>query len=239
MPPQKDHDLKIMKRKSSTLAVLAFSALMAASSHAAIMVWNFTDGNSTVDSGTPVNFAISDMSIGNSNGTVATPINSSSPSTYTGASGTNNIGNAFRTGPLGTGVGQSGYLEFTVTPFSGFTFILSDMDFGMRSTLTGPLSYALRASSDAYTANIFTGSNANNGLWTLKNNTFTAFNSTVPGASVTFRLFAFDGAGNAAPSTINGRFDDISIDLTAIPEPSSALLGAIGALGLLRRRRLC
>ena len=45
-------------------------------------------------------------------------------------------------------------------------------------------------------------------------------------------------AGNA-PEDLGGTFalDDVSFDFDPVPEPSSALLWAMGSLALLRRRR--
>lgn len=45
-----------------------------------------------------------------------------------------------------------------------------------------------------------------------------------------------DGDGGLGGSLTNSAFT--AVNVTAIPEPSAALLGAIGALGLLRRRRI-
>jgi len=224
-----------MKIKSTTLAVMAISALAAVSSQAATLIWNFTDDNATFDVGTPVDFTISPLSVGNSLGTVADPVNSTSSSSgYTGSTGTGNIGNAYSTGSLST---ARGYIEFTVTPSAGFTFSLSDMDFGARSTSTGPQGYALRSSADSYATDIFSVTVANNSVWTLKDNTFTAFESAVAGEAVTFRLFGYNGTGSPGNNTINGRIDDISLTITAVPEPSAAFLGGLGVLCLLRRRR--
>ena len=227
-----------MKIKSTLLAIAAFSAFGAVSSQAATIVWNFGDDDAVFDTGTPVNFSVSALTLGNSLGTIADAVNPTSPSSgYTGASGTGNIGNAYRIGALDTGASGSGFIEFTLTPSAGFTLSLTDLDFGARSTGTGPLAYSLRSSADSYVANITTGTIVANSNWSLRNNTFTAFNSTVPGGAVTFRLFGHGGAGNPSASTANGRFDDISLTVTAVPEPSTALLGALGMLALLRRRR--
>ncbi len=58
-------------------------------------------------------------------------------------------------------------------------------------------------------------------------------------ASVTFQLHFSDDSSLSNNSFNTNRFKDVTIngDVTVVPEPSVALLGAIGLLGLLRRRR--
>lgn len=215
-----------------------FALVSLTQANAATIVWNFSDDNAVFDSGTPVDFTVSALTIGNTLGTVADPVNSTSASSgYTGATGTGNIGNAFRAGSLTVGASGSGYIEFTVTPTVGQTINLTDMDFGARSTTTGPQAYALRSSVDNYGSDIFSSSVTNNSTWSLKNNTFTAFSSITPGAAVTFRLYGYAGTGSPGSNTINGRIDDISVQINAVPEPRAALLGGLGILALLRRRR--
>lgn len=49
----------------------------------------------------------------------------------------------------------------------------------------------------------------------------------------TIRVFSFDPTGAGS----GGNYDIFANDITVVPEPSIALLGALGVLGLLRRRR--
>ena len=70
----------------------------------------------------------------------------------------------------------------------------------------------------------------------------TTFGTADSGAPINLVLGAGDigttlhGTEVTTPETANGRFRTAAI--TAVPEPSAALLGALGALGLLRRRRI-
>ncbi len=209
---------------------------------AVTLIWSFTGATTGVaTSGTPSNFSVTSFTIGNANGTVSAPIAASSVSSgYTGATGGNNIGNAFRIGALSTGSSGSGYYEVTFDPDAGYTLDLTDLDFGTRSTGTGPQSYSLRSSLDSYATSITTGTVANNSAWAYKNNTFSTFSTATDGDPITLRIYMFGGAGTTTAGTINGRLDDISITISAIPvpEPTAALmLGSFGVLCVLRRRR--
>lgn len=226
-------------KKILTIIGLAAATLAGAQAQV-VLTWNFADDNAVVDSGTPVNFSVSALTIGNSLGTVADPVNSTSASgSYTGATGTGNIGNAYRIGALNTGTSGSGYIEFTLTPIAGYTIKLTNFDFGVRSTSTGPQAFALRSSQDSYATDLFTGTISNNSAWTLKDNSVN-FTSSTDGAAVTFRLYGYNGTGSPGSNTENGRFDDITMTVEAVPEPQTwALMGIGGAFMLwnLRRRR--
>jgi hypothetical protein len=177
------------------------------------MGWNFTDLDATFDTGTLANFAVGTMSIANSYGTVATPINNVSASSgYAGASGGGNMGNAVHGGAFTNGV--SPYFAVTITPAAGYGVRVTRFDFGMRSSATGATAYALYSSVDNYAGPLFTGSNAADSVWTLKSNP--AF--SVSGAlntAVTFRLYTYGGLTTGASGTINSRVDDIAITVTA------------------------
>ena len=221
------------------LYVFLSALLVGSVSQAAVIGWNFSDDDAVFDTGTPVNFTISPFSIGNTFGTVADPVNPTSPSTgagtYPGASGTGNIGNAVNIGALNTAT--SAFYSVTFTPSSGFSIQLADLDFGTRSTGTGPQGYALRSSVDGFATDVLTGTIANNSNWSFKDNTFGVFTGPL-GVAVEFRLYTFGGTGSPTSGTINSRLDDISISVDAIPEPSAAvaLVGGVGLIGLLRRR---
>jgi len=65
-------------------------------------------------------------------------------------------------------------------------------------------------------------------------NTVSRTGLTLDSNSVYFAFGTAPASGSIAPDSY---FDNINITGTAIPEPSAALLGAIGFLALLRRRR--
>lgn len=236
-------EIFIMRLFLTFVILVSLLAPSSASADISSYYWNFgtTSANanpSLTGSGAGIN--VGSLAIGNSLGSVTTPISSTSASSgYTGASGQFNIGNAFRIGALNTASGGSGYFEFTVSTDALTSATLNDFDFGSRSTGTGPQAFALRSSLDGYASNIFSVAVANNSAWAFRNNTFTqvAFG---PSTSVTFRLFGFNGTGSPASGTINGRIDDLTatFNLTSVPEPSALTLGVFTAVaGLAFRRR--
>jgi hypothetical protein len=210
------------------------------------ITWNFTDLNATFDGASPTNppanFTVSTFNIGNTNGTVATPVNNSSASNlYAGASGGGNVGNAVKIGALN--LASSSYYEVTFTPNAGYTVSLTDFDFGTRSTSTGPRNYSLRSSLDNYVGIIEGGSIGSDSVWSFKNNTFAA--TAFTDDALTLRLYTYNGAGSAVAGTINSRLDDISItletaatDVSPVPLPAAAIAGPVllGLVGVLRRR---
>jgi hypothetical protein len=51
--------------------------------------------------------------------------------------------------------------------------------------------------------------------------------------ATTFRIYGWDNISTSG----NLRVDDVQLNGTVAPEPSTALLGSLGVLALLRRRR--
>jgi hypothetical protein len=188
------------------------------------IAWNFTGAATGAASTTPANATISVMTIGNSLGTVAAPVSSTSPSTtYPGFSGTNNIGNACRTGALSTTPSTgSAYLEFTITPSPGYRIAdITGFQAGTRSTGTGAQAFAIRTNLDSYAADIATGTIASTSTWALK--TASGFSISAPAAdqAVTIRIYLYNGTGSPGSNTINTRFDDISFTGVSIVLPIS------------------
>jgi len=180
-----------------------------------VIGWNFGTGtaNAGNSSGTPANFTVGNFGVGNTYGTVSSPINTSSASSgYTGASGFDNIGNAVNVGALSTA--SSAYYSVTFTPVAGYALQITAFNFGMRSTSTGPQTYALYSSVDNFTTSIFTGTIGNNSTWTFKTSpTFTLNGSA--GSAVTFRLYTYGGSGSPVSGTENNRMDDVAITVSS------------------------
>ncbi len=202
-----------------------------------IYTFSFTDGTGNPTLISPAanpNFLVSGLTVGNSAVAITPVQNSVSSSGYAGASGTFNMGNAFQIGALD--VNTSAFLSFTVSNNTGLSQTLTDFDFGVRSTGTGPQGYSLRLGS-SFSSEIASGTITNNSTWSFKNNSFSEVGLGAGDTEV--RLYGFAGSGTV--NQINGRFDDFTVtfNVAAVPEPSSMmLLGVAGAVaGVVRLRR--
>jgi len=198
--------------------------------------WNFgtiAPGSASPSSGgTIANItAIADVSAGNNNGSPALLSTTSASSTYTGASGSFNAGAAARTGVLNTAAAGSAYFEFTFTPASNYSVKITEIDFGTRSTSTGPQAYTIRSSADNFGSDIATGAIVVSGTpWALKTN---AINLTGPaGTALTIRIYGYNGTGSPAAGTVNWRIDDLSVTAAAISSGGSSASVTINSTGL-------
>jgi hypothetical protein len=173
-----------------------------------LATYSFSSGTASAITPT-AKISISPITIGNNNGTTTLITNASASSTYTDASGTYNAGAAARVGTLSTATSGSAYFQITITPNTGNAVSVSGINFGSRSTSTGPLSYAIRSSIDNYATNIATGTLTNTSTWALKLNSVNISSSI--GTAVTFRIYGYNGTGSNIANTANWRIDDISV----------------------------
>src|SRR6186713_2153221 len=141
------------------LYLLALAFLLPAMSYAQI-TWDFS--TATPLTGVLAGVSVSAVTQGNNNGTTALLTTTSASSGYAGATGGNNAGAAARVGALVTGSTGSAYFEFTLTPDPGYVINISKVDFGSRSTATGPQAFDIRTNADNYTTAVTTGTLANN-----------------------------------------------------------------------------
>ncbi len=227
--------------RNGVLAAAAVVTAMAGLANAAVITWNFDNvvgasppsvKNVPASSGTPVNFTVSDLT-GTSNLASQTGVFNNAVSTgYTGATGVNCYG--FYVEPV-TG---AGVFEMTFTPDPGYTIRLSDLDFGSRSTATGPLKYTVRWSADGYAGTIYTAAIDKTGsTWKYYDSSFAAVTDAIS-EPVTVRVTLSDGTGSSG-SAANSRIDDLAVTVSAelIPEPASLGLLASAGLPLVMRRR--
>ena len=176
------------------------------------VLWDFV--TATPKSGLPADVSGGTVIQRNNFGTTATLTTVSVSSGYAGVSGTSNAGAAARVGPLNLAEAGSAFFEFTFTPAAGRQLSVTGLSFGARSTGTGPQAYALFAvNGAAEPALIASGPLANNSAWTLITPTFLPVVSAAA-SPVTFRLYGFNGVGNAGSGTANWRIDDLAVNLT-------------------------
>ncbi|MEC4003309.1 T9SS sorting signal type C domain-containing protein [Flavobacterium sp. SUN052] len=120
---------------------------------------------------------------------------------------------------LAESVSGNDYIQFTVTPNSGFYFTLTSLVFAWDRSATGPNSVALRSSIDGYGTNIgvFTGLV---GSQTTGNNLMISGVSTITTAT-TFRLYGYGATG----TTGTGGFDTASNVVNVQLNGSTAAIG--------------
>ncbi|MBS1569421.1 MAG: hypothetical protein JST45_08235, partial [Bacteroidetes bacterium] len=154
---------------------------------------------------------VGDLGRGNNNGSTTLLTNLSASSGYAGASGGNNAGAAARTNALNTGANGSAYFEFTLTPDANTIFTVNTVNFGSRSTSTGPQAYTLRSSLDNFTSDVATGTLLNNSAWAYKSNTGLSI-ATFGGAPLVIRIYGYNGSGTPSANTANWRIDDLKVE---------------------------
>lgn len=244
-----------MKRKSTTLAVIAFSAIAAVSSQGAISLSNgvaYTQNfNSLASTGTSSTLPTDWASLETGTG---------ANSTYTAGTGSGNTGDTYS---FGTAAGDRAFGSLqsgTVIPTIGASFTnglavstitvniayngeqwrlgssgrTDRLDFAFSTTATSLSGTYTSVDALDFLAPISTGTAGllDGNLSANKTAISSSFNLTVaPGATFWLRWSSFDATGADDGLAI----DDFTI--TAVPEPSAALLGSLGVLALLRRRR--
>jgi len=216
------------------------SLLLAAPAHAAVIA-NYNFNSNLASSDTEPNSTASNF--------VATVTNGSS-----GNFGRSTGGNIFArsNGLTGTtaaaAVSHGNFWSFSVTPVSGQMLNLTTLTFqtAHADTNTGAgagntavtMNFFVRSSVDGFAANVgdtFSQAYPTSFIDRTVNLSGAAFQNL--DSTVTFRLYVFE---SAEVDTNQGvRWDNVVLngEVVAIPEPSAALLGGIGALLLLRRRR--
>jgi lamin tail-like protein/Big-like domain-containing protein/endonuclease/exonuclease/phosphatase family protein len=186
------------------LYLLALAFLLPAMSRAQI-TWDFSTANPL--SGVPAGLSVSAVSQGNNNGTTILLTTTSASSGYAGATGGNNAGAAAAVGTFRPDT--TTYFEWTLTPAAGVAVTVSQINFGSRSTGTGPQAYDIRTSLDNFTTAAASSTLANNSTWALLTNATNI--AAAAGQAITLRLYGYNGAGNPSKNTANWRIDDLSV----------------------------
>ena len=191
-------------------ATLVYTIQLQTCSTVGLGKWDFE--TFAPSSNTTTNLIISDISRGNNNGTTTLTTNDVSSTSYINSSGSSNIGAATVNGILNSAT--STYFEFTLTPASNYRSKLNGLQFGSRSTNTGPMNYAIRSSLDNYTTDIASGSLLNNSVWTLISPTVASTQSGT-GTAITYRIYGYNGTG-ANSNIAVWRLDDLQVQVEMI-----------------------
>ena len=222
---------------------MAITALAAASTSQAALVayWNFNvpgDNAATTGTGT--------LNVTTGAGTLTWSGNPTNL-TYFGGTVTNmqdgddrGVALALQNGT--SAVNNGSFLEFTLDLTSLTTVQSLVLTFAAQRTSTGfdtiTPSYAVGAGSFTDLAVVPT-LETSMGTTTavpgaIRTIDFASVNSSIAGESDVRIRLTFDG-GSTSSTAGNNRFDNVTF--TSVPEPSAALLGGLGFLALLRRRR--
>lgn len=183
-----------------------------------VIRWNFT--SATPSGGLPTGVTGGTVTVGSNNGTTTMLQSASISSGYAGATGNNNAAAAAFTGSFNAA--SSTYFQFTLEAGAQQRFVASAINFGSRSTGTGPTAYAVYTNQDGYGVPIASGALQNNGVWTLIIPSMSTVSSSVGGA-VTFRVYGYNGSGSAAAGSANWRIDDLALTVITQTAPSITL----------------
>lgn len=145
----------------------------------------------------------------------------------------------------GTAPPTTDYLGFTLTADAGFTIGLDTMtfDWGLGSNfgnMTTDFGYQIFASVDGGTWSLVGGDVIASATYEFgeftalptANVDMSGLATTADGGDVEVRLYSYSGGNTASHVLVFNQ-----IEFNAIPEPSTTLLGGLGLLALLRRRR--
>jgi hypothetical protein len=140
------------------------------------------------------------------------------------------------------------YFEFTLTADTGYTIDMTSISFGIGRSATGPRQWEWRTSVDTFGSTVGTYTTINAGLTNSSgvltnpdsNSSWTGNVLDLSGASykdlssITLRFYGYNSEAATGTGGLQG---NLSFAGEAIPEPGAALLGSLGMLCLLRRRR--
>ncbi|MDE0835528.1 MAG: hypothetical protein OSA84_04170 [Akkermansiaceae bacterium] len=208
-----------MKIETSFLAFAAISAFGAVSTQAATLA-NFDFAAESLNSAaTPITgITVTAVSTGSSFNTFTSSTGWDSAAQVSGAT-------SFFSGSTTQGAAGNA-LVFTITAASGYSFFLDSFSFQARSTSAAPADIGFTVSATSYD---FASSYSNDSMITNISNPALGL------TGLTSAVISIQGWNSSGSSEL--QLDNLIASGTVIPEPSAAILGAIGMLALLRRRR--
>ncbi len=116
------------------------------------------------------------------------------------------------------------YMEFTITPNSGYQFSISSIVLQLQRSATGPSAIALRSSLDGYAANLDQQYSITDNT-TTQTFTFT-FSQSNSSVAVTYRVYMYAEATSGSGGIGDGTGDDIVVNgatsSISVSEPSTA-----------------
>jgi hypothetical protein len=127
---------------------------------------------------------------------------------------------------IANAISGNNYMEFTVTPNSGFQFSVSSILFQIQRSGTGLTAIALRSSLDSYASNLDAQKSVVDNTST-QSFTFT-FSQANSSSAVTYRLYGYSEAGGGTGGPGDGAGNDIVVNgivSCLTPSQSSVILG--------------
>jgi hypothetical protein len=224
------------------LILAATSALSASASAATVQIagWSMSTAVAAATTGTNYNYGAADSGVLTS-GTSLSGNHTTVATTWSSPAG-NGSSYSFSSNNWSTG----DYYQVSVATI-GYSDISVSWD--QTRSSTGPSSFSLTMSTDGganFTTLLASYSVVQAGLagsgttgWSATTNQAGFTNTVDLGISAANQgniLLRFNSLATTAVAGTN-RIDNISVTSGVVPEPSAALLGALSALGLLRRRR--
>jgi hypothetical protein len=222
-------------KKNALLAVATVGILVGMTSSAKAQTYTWDMTNPTPSSGSITNVTAGAISRANNNGTTNTLFNNSSGSNNSGASAGNNAGLAVFSGAFNSAT--SSYFEFTLTPSTGLAVQFTGITFGTRSTGTGPQTLSIRTSVDSFATNAGSVTVSNNSIWVPVTPTIATPVTSAVSTALTVRIYGSGVVGTPTANTTTWRVDDLTVTASAIPEPTTLALLALGGAGMMVRLR--
>ena len=191
--------------KKVAFALIFLSSALHALAQGDSVVWNFTDGTTNPAN----NLTMSEFSctaltaVTSCTASSCTPYINNTSAVGNGDYTPSSQGNNYDLGCPVAGV----YVQWTVTPKSHFKVGVTAIEFGMRSTSSGPKKWALRSSADDYASDIASDTNFADSKWKFHAKTLSY---VIDEDSVTFRIYFSGSTGTQR----NLRLDDIKLNLT-------------------------
>jgi hypothetical protein len=131
-------------------------------------------------------------------------------------------------------INTSDYIEFTVTPINSAQFDITSIDINHQRSGSGPKAFALRSSTDNYSADL--GTFTISDVTSTQSNSFSSLSITNQATALTFRIYAYNaegGPGTWGPGDFSG--NDIivngSVTTSVNPEPDNHPTNFLAATG--------
>lgn len=191
--------------KVRLLLFVLIAGLVCNVSRAQLLQWN-TFGNTGSETTEPS--VANDPNVSTSNLTLGAGV-------VAAANGNRFGGQGWSTSTLAVAVTGNDYIEFIVTPNTGYSFTPTSLVFTWDRSATGPANVTLRSSVDGFVSDLGTVSGIVNGANPLTVNTITISGLTNLATATTFRLYGYGAtaAGGTGGFDINPAVNAVNVTL--------------------------